>query len=90
MTDSLVTLFPKIFILSTKNFSVSSILKSISILFEIIFSFKLAFIDSYCSLMVIVSIFSTMSSILFIEYGSFFNFLKNQLVNRFSDHQKII
>ena len=52
-------MFPNILIRSIKNFSVSSILKLIFILFEIIFSFTLALIDSYCSLIVITSIFST-------------------------------
>ena len=81
MTDSLVTLFPKIFILCIKNFSVSSILKLILILFEIIFSFTLALIDSYCSLIVIVSIFSIISSIRLTEYGSFSSFLKNLITS---------
>ena len=65
-------LFPKIFILSTINFSVSSILKVRLILLSVIFSITLTFVDSYCSLNEILSISLIIFSTEFIEYGSFF------------------
>ena len=46
-------------------------------IFETIFSLILALIASYCSLIVIISIFSTIFSIRLTEYGSFSIFLKN-------------
>ena len=60
-----------------KTFSVSSILKVMLILFASMFSLTLALTDSNCSLVVIISIFSKISSTLLSEYGSFSIFLKN-------------
>ena len=76
ITLSLVILFPKIFIFSTKNFSVSSIMNCKLILLSAISSLTKAWIASYCSDIAILSNSSSMFSTEFIEYGSFSRFLK--------------
>ena len=70
-------LFPKIFIFSTKSFSVSSILKFKFKLSSTNVSSTLALIDLYSSFKVILSISSSISSTVFIEYGLPFKSFNN-------------
>ena len=67
ITFSLVIVFPSIFILSTKIFSLSSIVNFKLIKLSSTFSITLAFINLYCSRVVIVSISSRILSIWLIE-----------------------
>ena len=67
ITFSSVTKFPKMLILSTKNFSVSVILNDRFNLLEVKSSITVAFINLYCSIAVISSISFKILSILLIE-----------------------
>ena len=79
---SLVISFPKILILSTYNFGVSFIWKSISILVSsIIFSVNDALINSYCFVSAILSISFKRLLILFDEYGLSFKSSNSNWIN---------
>ena len=80
ITLSRVMLFPKIFILSTVNFSDSLILKVKLILFVSITSSTVAVVDSNCSSKTISSISSIILFTELSEYGSPFNFLNKLFI----------